>query len=92
MTTPAERTALAHFAAVSQDRARRLRLLAEADDALAAHLLRCPEDDAAELLAWLRQYAGLVQESDRAGGALVAASTTTREAWAAWERAFAEGA
>ena len=91
--TLAERTALARFAAVSQDRARRLRLLAEADDALAAHLLRCPEgDDAAELLAWQRQYAGLVQESDRAGGALVAASTTTREAWATWERAFAEGA
>ena len=90
--TPAERTALDRFAAVSQDRARRLRLLAEADDALTAHLLRYPEGDAAELLVWQRQYAGLVQESDRAGGALVAASTTTREAWAAWERAFAEGA
>ena len=90
--TPAERTALDRFAAASQDRARRLRLLAEADDALAAHLLRCPGGDDVERLAWQRQYARLVQESDRAGVALVAASTTEREAWVAWEQAFSEGA
>ena len=90
--TPAERTALDRFAAASQDRARRLRLLAEADDALAAHLLRCPGGDDVARLAWQRQYARLVQESDRAGVALVAASTTAREAWVAWEQAFSEGA
>lgn len=89
---PAICSALDRFAAASTGRARRLRMLAEADDALAAHLLRCPEGDDPTRLAWQRQYARLVQESDRAGVALVAASTSAREAWTAWEQAFAEGA
>lgn len=90
--TPAERTALDRFAAASQDRARRLRLLAEADDALAAHLLRCPEGDAAALLAWQRQAFRLVRERESVARLVHAATTTMSEAQDAWDRAFAEGA
>ena len=92
MITPAERTALARFAAVSQDRARRLRLLAEADDALAAHLLRCPEGDAAGLPAWLRQTFRLVIARSAAEAKANKAGQHLNEAGAAWELAFAEGA
>lgn len=90
--TPAERIALDRFAAVSTDRARRLRLLAEADDAIAVHLLRCPEGDAAELLAWQRQTYRLVLARHDAEVEANKANRSLTEAGNTWERAFAEGA
>jgi hypothetical protein len=89
---PAICSALDQYATALATQARRLRVLAQSNDALAAHLLCCPEGDDAARLVWQRQYAGLVQENDRAGGAVMASSATAREAWATWEQAFAEGA